>query len=148
MFSGRSVHTLDAKGRVSIPVGFRMHLVGEGEQAPTLTHGEAACLAIYPYESWEDFRDFLENLPRAEPNSRRLRRYYFVGATQCPIDKQGRILIPPALREHAGLEREVVIAGVGDVIEIWDKGRFDEDLQHTQSHLDEISSAVTGWERK
>jgi len=125
-----------------------MHLVGEGEQAPTLTHGEAACLTIYPHESWEDFRDFLENLPRAEPNSRRLRRYYFVGATQCPIDKQGRILIPPALREHAGLEREVVIAGVGDVIEIWDKGRFDEDIQHTQSHLDEISSAVTGWERK
>ena len=148
MFSGRSVHTLDAKGRVSIPVGFRMHLVGEGEQAPTLTHGEAACLAIYPYESWEDFRDFLENLPRAEPNSRRLRRYYFVGATQCPIDKQGRILIPPALQEHAGLEREVVIAGVGDVIEIWDKARFDEDLQHTQSHLDEISSVVTGLERK
>ena len=58
------------------------------------------------------------------------------------------ILIPPALREHAGLEREVVIAGVGDVIEIWDKGRFDEDLQRTQSNLDEISSAVSGWERK
>jgi MraZ protein len=125
-----------------------MHLVGEGEQAPTLTHGEAACLTIYPHESWEEFRDFLEKLPRAEPNSRRLRRYYFVGATQCPIDKQGRLLIPPALREHAGLEREVVIAGVGDVIEIWDKARFDEDLQHTQSHLDEISSAVTGWEQK
>jgi MraZ protein len=148
MFSGRSVHTLDAKGRVSIPAGFRMHLVGEGEQAPTITHGEAACLTIYPHESWEDFRNFLENLPRAEPNSRRLRRYYFVGATQCPIDKQGRILIPPALREHAGLEREVVIAGVGDVIEIWDKARFDEDLQHTQSHLDAISSAVSDLERE
>jgi MraZ protein len=147
MFSGRSFHTLDAKGRVSIPVGFRAHLVGEGEQAPTITHGEATSLAIYPHEAWEDFRGFLDRLPRSDPNSRRLRRYYFAGATQCPIDKQGRILIPPALREHAGLAREVVIAGVGDVIEIWDKARFDEHLQHTQSHLDEISAAVTSWER-
>jgi MraZ protein len=88
-----------------------MHLVGEGEQAPTLTHGEAACLTIYPHESWEEFRDFLEKLPRAEPNSRRLRRYYFVGATQCPIDKQGRLLIPPALRELGNRSRTMFWGG-------------------------------------
>ncbi|MDH3210863.1 MAG: division/cell wall cluster transcriptional repressor MraZ [Myxococcales bacterium] len=148
MFSGRSVHTLDAKGRLSIPAIFRAHLVGEGEQAPTITHGEADCLTIYPHAAWDRFRSSLEALPWADPNSRSLRRYYFSGATQCPIDKQGRILIPPALREHAGLEREVVIAGMGSLIEIWDKVRFDANLQETRSNLDEISSLVANWERR
>jgi MraZ protein len=70
------------------------------------------------------------------------------GATECPIDKQGRVLVPQYLRDHAGIEREVTIAGVGPRIEFWDKSRFDADLLKTQARLSEISSKMSGLKRK
>jgi MraZ protein len=70
------------------------------------------------------------------------------GAAECPIDKQGRLLLPQYLRDHAGLEREVTIAGVGPRVEIWDKARFDADLMKTQARFDEIASTVAGLTRK
>ena len=69
-------------------------------------------------------------------------RFMVSGAVECPIDKQGRILVPPPLREYARLEREVTIAGVGNRIELWSKARFDEELARTQARYDEISAAV------
>ena len=141
MFRGRSVHTIDAKNRISIPAGFRVEFERRSDQAPILTN-DAASLALYPYEDWCLFEERLLNLSSVDPNVGAYARFMVSGASECPIDKQGRILVPPALREYAGLDREVTIAGVGNRLELWDKVRFDAELSKTQARFVEISSSV------
>jgi len=141
MFRGRSVHTIDAKNRISIPAGFRVEFEKRSDRAPILTN-DAACLALYPYEDWCVFEESLLNLSSVDPDVGSYARFMVSGATECPIDKQGRILVPPALREYAGLDREVTVAGVGNRLELWDKVRFNAELSKTQARFVEISSTV------
>jgi MraZ protein len=147
MFRGRFVHTIDTKGRISIPSGFRMELERRSQRAPILTNA-FGCLHLYPFEDWcEVERKIVEN-ETEDLDFQAFQRMMISGATECPIDKQGRLLLPQYLREHAGLEREVTIAGVGPRIEIWDKARFDAELLKTQARFHEISSTVAGLKRK
>ena len=120
MFRGRFVHTLDSKGRVSIPSGFRLELQRRSERAPILTNADQ-CLLLYPYEDWCDFEQRIVGLSSFDPDVQAFARMMISGASECPIDAQGRILVPPVLREHARLEREAMIAGVGPRIELWDR---------------------------
>ncbi len=126
---------------MSIPAGFRLLLNTQSEQAPILTN-DAACLALYPYEDWCEFEESLLNLSSVDPNVGDYARFMVSGASECPIDKQGRILVPPTLREFASLDREVMVAGVGNHLELWDKARFDAELMKTQARFGEIRSAV------
>jgi MraZ protein len=147
MFRGRFVHTIDSKGRINIPSGFRMELERRSERAPILTNADR-CLHLYPFEDWcEVERKIVEN-ETENVDFQAYQRMMISGAAECPIDKQGRLLLPQYLREHAGLEREVTIAGVGPRIEIWDKARFDADLMKTQARFNEIASTVAGLTRK
>jgi MraZ protein len=141
MFRGRSVHTIDAKNRISIPAGFRVEFERRSDRSPILTN-DAACLALYPYEDWCEFEERLLNLSSVDPNVGSYARFMVSGATECPVDKQGRILVPSALREYAGLDREVTVAGVGNRLELWDKTRFNAELSKTQARFGEISSSV------
>ena len=141
MFRGRFTHTIDAKGRVSVPVAFRDELRRLSERPPILTN-MAECAALFPYEGWIEFEKQLADASSMQPEVQALQRFMVSGALECPIDSQGRILVPPYLREHAGLDREVTIAGVGKRIELWDKGRFDQDLAMTKARIGEISAAV------
>jgi len=141
MFRGRFVHTMDSKGRVSIPSGFRLELQRRSERAPILTNADQ-CLVLYPYEDWCDYEQQIVGRASFDPDAQAFARMMISGASECPIDAQGRILVPPVLRELARLEREAVIAGVGPRIELWDKARFDADLQKTQARFPEISSAM------
>jgi MraZ protein len=141
MFRGRVVHTIDSKGRLSIPVGFRMELMRHGERAPFLTQ-QPECLALYPYEAWREIERELGASSPLAPEVWELQRYLVSGAEECPLDRQGRIAIPPHLRTHASLEKEVTIAGVGPRIEIWDRGRFDQALARAQAKFDELAAAV------
>jgi len=141
MFRGRAVHTLDTKGRLSIPAGFRVELEKHGERAPILTN-QLECLALYPYEAWREIERELEGSSPLQPEVQELQRFYISGAVACPIDKQGRISIPATLREYAGLEKEVMVAGVGSRIELWDRARFDQALARTQARFHEVSAAV------
>ncbi len=141
MFRGRSVHSIDAKGRISIPVGWRVEFERRSEKAPMLV-SQDRCLALYPAEDWQAYELELLDKPRFDPSVTRIQRFMFSGAAECPIDKQGRILIPPTLREFAGLVSEVVVAGVGTHLELWDKSRFDAELAMTQAQYDEISASV------
>ncbi len=136
------MHTMDAKGRVSIPAGFRVELQRRSERAPILTN-LLECLALYPYEDWLEIEQRLSTAAPLEPQVQALQRFLVSGAAECPIDAQGRVLVPPHLREHAKLGREATIAGVGPRIEIWDKARFDADLVRTQKRFHEISAEVT-----
>jgi len=141
MFRGRFTHTIDSKGRVSIPVAFREELRRLSERPPILTN-MAECAALFPYEGWIELEKQLAGASSMQPEVQALQRFMVSGALECPIDSQGRILVPPFLREHAKLDREVTIAGVGKRIELWDKVRFDQDLAMTKARIGEISGVV------
>lgn len=122
MFMGEYNHTIDAKGRLIVPSKFREQL---GE-AFVVTKGNDGCLNIYTNEAWETFLEKIKSLP-ASKNTRQYVRQIVANAEMVEADKQGRILISASLRDHAGLEKDVVLAGVIDKIEVWDKTRWDEE---------------------
>ena len=135
MFMGEYNHTIDAKGRLIIPSKFREQL---GE-AFVITKGNDGCLSIYTKEAWETF---LEGIKRM-PNNKITRQYvreFVSSAEEIETDKQGRALIPALLREHAGLEKDVVLAGVIDKIEVWDKAKWDDETNC--DNIDDISEQM------
>jgi len=142
MFRGRFVHTVDSKGRVSIPAGFRMELQRRSQLPPILTI-QPECLTLYAQEDWEGVVRRLTDVDPLRSEVRKLQRFLIGNCFPVELDAQGRILIPPALREHAKLEREVMIVGLGNCVEIWDRERFEEDQARTLARFDEISLEVS-----
>jgi MraZ protein len=142
MFRGRYVHTIDAKGRVSLPVEFRTELLRRSQRPPILTN-MLDCLALYPPDDWDTFEERLTGVDPFKLEGHEMQRFMISGATSCAPDSQGRILIPQHLRDHAKLDKEVTIAGVGARIEIWDRARFDTELARTQARFREISAEVS-----
>ena len=122
MFMGEFSHTIDAKGRLIIPSKFREEL---GENF-VLTKGLDGCLSLYPMEEWKIFEKKLEALPLTNKNARKFLRFFVAGATECELDKQGRILVPATLREFAGLEKDVVLTGNLNRVEVWSKAKWSE----------------------
>ena len=122
MFMNQYNHTVDAKGRLIIPSKFRDVLGDEF----VVTKGLDGCLFVYDNEDWNEFAEKLTKLPIINDNARDFARFFLAGATNVEVDKQGRILLPANLREFAGLDKDVVLAGVGSRIEIWSKSAWDE----------------------
>ena len=123
MLTGQYNHSLDAKGRVNFPARLREEL---GERF-VITRGLDNCLFVYPMGEWKYLADKLHQLPISK--SAALSRFFFAGAAEVEPDKQGRVLLPAHLREYAGLERDVVIAGVSNRAEIWDSARWEQQNQ-------------------
>ncbi|MCR5233139.1 MAG: division/cell wall cluster transcriptional repressor MraZ [Lachnospiraceae bacterium] len=121
MFMGQYNHTIDAKGRLIVPAKYREQL---GE-AFVITNGNDGCLNIYTEEAWEAVLEKLQLLPNSR-DKRVLTRKLVSQANTVEVDKQGRILIPPTLRDHAGLTKDVIFAGANEKIEVWDKDKWDE----------------------
>jgi MraZ protein len=142
MFRGRYVHTIDAKGRVSLPAEYRTELRQRSEGAPFLTNMPDH-LVLYPHEDWIAYEEKLLGEDQFSPDVQDLQRFMLSGATPCAADAQGRISIPAPLRQHANLEKEVVIAGVGTHIQIWNRARFEEEFERTRVNFREISSKVS-----
>ena len=143
MARGRFHHTMDAKGRVSIPAGFRTELLADGDHPPVLTTlVDCPALGLFSQARWREIEEKLASMSQMQPEVQSVRRMLVSGAEDCPVDGNGRILVPPHLREHAGLEREVTIAGTGPRIEIWDKSRFDEEMQRMRDNAHDIASIV------
>ena len=117
MFFGEYEHTIDAKGRVIIPARLREAL---GEQF-MITKGLDGCLFVYPMDQWAAFEEKLQALPLNQPSARAFARFFFSGAMEGELDKQGRVMVPPNLREYGKLSKDIVIAGAGTRLEIWDK---------------------------
>lgn len=120
MFMGEYDHTIDAKGRIIIPSKFREDL---GEVF-YITAGLDGCLYVYPQKEWQSLAEKFAKIPGNE-EARRLQRFFFSKASECEVDKQGRILIPMKLREDAGLDKDIVFVGVLNKIEIWSKERLE-----------------------
>ncbi len=135
------MHTIDAKNRMSLPASFRQELADRSEHPPILTNAHE-CLDLYPYEDWLEYEQSIVGISSVDPEAQAYARMVISGATECPVDKQGRILVPPYLREHAGLDREVTVAGVGPKIELWDASKFAGNLSNTQSRYQEMARSV------
>ncbi len=125
MFRGRYEHSIDAKGRTSVPSRFREVMTAQGDSKLVLTTGLDACLVAYPMAEWIAFEDRLSALPQFDADVVTLKRIYVSGAVECDVDKVGRLLIPAALRKHARLKRDALWAGMGAYIELWSKEAFE-----------------------
>lgn len=121
MFYGEYQHSVDVKGRVIVPSKFRD---GLGEKF-ILTKGLDNCLFAYSSEEWANLEAKLRSLPFTDKDVRAFVRFFFAGATECEVDKQGRVLIPQNLREYAGLDKDVYIIGVSTRVEVWDKNKWE-----------------------
>src|SRR4030066_702119 len=112
MFRGRFEHIIDSKGRVSIPAKFRELIVEKYDDRLILTNFDR-CLVAYPYEEWRVLEERVGSLSMVKKEVKAFQRFFISGATECPIDNLGRILIPPTLRVYALMEKDVVFAGMG-----------------------------------
>lgn len=137
MFMGQYNHSIDAKGRVIIPAKFREKL---GDLF-IITKGLDNCLYGYPYQEWKIFEEKLAALPMNNPDTRKFSHFFFAGAAECELDKQGRVLLPSVLREFAGLDKDkdVVLIGVGNKIEIWNKDKWDTFLKEYDDDMNTVA---------
>ena len=120
MLIGEYEHSLDTKGRLIMPAKFREDI---GEKF-IITKGLDGCLFAFSLEEWKIFEQKLRSLPISNKDARAFSRFFFAGAIDCEIDKQGRFLISSNLREFAELQKEVVIVGMDSRIEIWSKEKW------------------------
>ena len=143
MFMGEYNHTIDAKGRLIIPSKFRESL---GEEF-VVTKGLDGCLFVYDNHEWHVFEEKLKGLPLNSPDARKFTRFFLAGAATAEVDKQGRILIPPVLRDFAALEKDVTLIGVGGRVEIWSKERYEgtvtyDDMEEVTAHMTELGLII------
>ena len=140
MFMGEFNHTIDPKNRVIVPAKYREEL---GEKF-VVSAGLDGCLYLSKKEDWEEFSSHLAELPMKH-ETRQLVRFFMRNAQECEPDKQGRIIIPQKLKEHAALEKDVVLLGSGSKVEIWSKERLDnESLDESMEDIAERLSVEYG----
>ncbi|MEY4731534.1 MAG: hypothetical protein RL681_480 [Candidatus Parcubacteria bacterium] len=138
MFLGEHTHSVDNKGRVAIPAKFRDKLTA----GAIITRGLDQCLFIFTATEWEALAQKLIALPLAQANSRAFVRLMMAGAANVDIDAQGRILVPEYLRNYAHVQKEVVLTGLYNRIEIWDRGSWERYKQKTEGASDEIAEKL------
>lgn len=138
MLMGEFEHSIDTKGRLIVPSKLREQL---GEKF-VVTRGLDGCLFGYPLTEWEKLEEKLDQMPLAKKDARSFVRFFYSAATECEIDKQGRINIPNTLRKHANLEKNCVIIGVSTRIEIWDKQHWSEFAEETEENFDDIAETM------
>jgi MraZ protein len=125
-FLGEYEATLDPKGRFLLPAGFKKQLPAEGGTQFVINRGFEKCLSLYPMVSWEPIYEQISKLNDFDHKVREFRRYFLNGATQLELDTAGRLLVPPNLKEHAGLEKDIVLVAAVNKIEIWDKSKYQQ----------------------
>jgi len=139
MFRGSFEHTVDSKGRVSVPSKFRDIIADRYEGRLVLAMDYDKCLMVYPLEEWEKLEEKIKTLSAVKQEVKDFRRFLFSSATECELDKQGRILLPSGHRDHAGIKKNVMLVGIIDKIEIWDANAWE--ARNTQNG-DKIGEAL------
>jgi MraZ protein len=136
MFRGSSFHTIDDKGRIIIPSRFRDQIKNNGHNGVMLSRMDN-CLVGYTFDEWNKIEKRILSLAEKSQSMRRFRRVFVGGAHECTGDKQDRILIPPALRQYAHLEKELVIVGVLDHFEIWSRENWEQENLDLEKDMQE-----------
>jgi len=138
MFRGRYLHTIDPKGRLSIPAKFREALKSDYDDKLVVVPNES-CLEVHPLSEWQRIEQKLMDKSIFDPDVKKLGRLYISRAKDTVLDKAGRILIPPDVREQAGLTKDVTLVGGGRRhFEVWDRGRFGEFERNNQDELPSV----------
>lgn len=138
MFIGEFNHTVDNKGRVSLPARFRDEL----STTFYITKGMEGCLFIYDESEWKAMDEKIKRLRLTSKAARNFSRQFYGQADQLSCDRQGRFLIPPALRAYAEIEKEVVILGVSNRIEVWSKAHWDSYADQETMDFDELTDKL------
>ncbi|GAB7387670.1 division/cell wall cluster transcriptional repressor MraZ [Bacillaceae bacterium] len=138
MFMGEYQHAIDAKGRLTIPAKFREEL----GSVFVITRGLDNCLFVYPKGEWAQLEQKLKSLPFTRSDARAFTRFFFSGAVECELDKQGRVNIPKHLCEYASLEKDCVVIGVSNRVEIWSKGKWEEYFARSAQSFSAIAEKI------
>ena len=141
MFRGRFELTIDDKGRVNIPSRFRETLRERYDERLIVTNFDK-CLVAYPFNEWLEIEKKASGLSMMRKEVKRFLRFFISGAAECSLDRQGRILVPPVLRSFAGLERDIVLTGILNRIEIWSRQRWDEELRLSSESFEEVGEVL------
>ena len=139
---GEYQHSVDMKGRLIIPAKFREELF----DGFVITRGLDNCIFGYPMHEWRKLEEKLKDLPMTKKDTRAFARFFFSGATEVDIDKQGRINIPSMLMQHANLTKDCVIIGVSSRIEIWAKESWESYYEESESSFNEIAENIIGFD--
>lgn len=142
MFMGEYRHTIDDKGRIIIPAKFRDEL----GKTFVVTRGLENCLFAYPSPEWQQLEQKLKTLPFTRSDARAFTRFFFSGATEVELDKQGRINVPGNLRQYAKLEKECVVLGVSNRVEIWSKRIWEDYFQESEESFNDIAEKLVDLE--
>jgi len=142
-FRSRSEHNLDPKGRLNIPARFRDVLREQYDTEMLIVTNWQQCLRAYPVPEWEALEEKLLDQGRMQPNFGKFVRYIIAGVSECPLDKQGRILLPPTLRTDLNIDKDVVLVGMLQHFEIWDKNAWEEETRHTRETFEEFSAGLS-----
>lgn len=142
MFRGHAYRNLDTKGRLVLPPDFREKILQQSTEGRLVLTYFDGCVAGYPLPIWEGIEQQFAKLNQMDPKVRELQRYFIASAVDTEMDKQGRVLIPPHLRKYAGLETDIVLAGVTTKMEIWDQSRFEERRLAVESSIMENMAAL------
>ena len=139
MLLGEHEHTLDDKNRITLPAKFRAAFAA----GVVVTRGMDGCLYAYRLEDWDKLVDSrLAGLDPLSQEGRRMHRFFFSGAAEAELDKQGRVMIPAALIEHAGLGRNVVVAGVRDHLELWDGAAWRKEMKEVEGSAEDVAERL------
>jgi transcriptional regulator MraZ len=139
MFLGEFEHTIDDKNRLTLPARFRDELAG----GLVVTRGMDGCLYAYPLERWNALVESqLGSLNLLSRDDRMMQRYFFSGGAEARPDKQGRVMLPAALTAHAKLGREVIVAGVHDHLEIWDRAAWREQIADVEGRAEHVAERL------
>lgn len=142
MFIGQYNNKMDSKGRISMPIKFREELGSKF----IITRGLDSCLFGYSLQEWQKIESKIKSLPITKKNARAFQRFFFSGAAEVEIDKQGRINIPKSLIEHAKLTKECVVNGVSNRIEIWNREKWDILLVDSEETFEEIAEELENFD--
>lgn len=142
MFYGEYAHSLDRKGRLILPSKFRQVSRENYIERFYITRGLDKCLFVFTEEEWKLQEQKFKSLPFTKAEARKFNRLYFSGASEIVPDKQGRILIPKYLKEYAAVERQVIIVGVANRIEIWNQSHWKEFYEKTQGDFEDIAEKL------
>jgi len=139
MWYGEYLHTLDEKDRFILPAKFREKIKTLDKKKFFITRGLDGCLFLVFQDAWEKLENKLKSLSFTKKQSRSFNRLYFSGASESDIDMQGRVTLPEYLKQFAQIQREVVIVGVADRIEIWSKDRWNNFYQENKKRFEEMA---------
>jgi MraZ protein len=145
VFLGEYEVTLDAKGRFLLPVGIKKQLPEDAGDQFVIARGFEKCLTLYPKKNWDPILAELSKVSEYKAENREFLRYFTMGATLGELDSAGRMLIPPNLKAHAGLEKDIVLVSVINKIEIWDKSKYQQFFESfTPEKYSDLAERVMG----